>query len=95
MAEFRIHVPRSMLKQQEMYTDIFYWNHVGFMLTIALPLRVRFATKISKSETSGYIKTLLENHINMMREHGFVVRSVNVDPQLFCFPASCPSSLPC
>lgn len=81
LQESEIEVPRSIKKRQNLYTDIFYWEGVGFMLTISIPLRKRFITVITKSETKTYLKSLIEGHISRMKDHSFDVQSVLVEPQ--------------
>lgn len=74
-------VPRNMMKQQKMFSDIFYWRGISFMLTLVLPLRIKFVTAITKRETKGYLKSILENHIGRIKDHGFNVSAIYVDPQ--------------
>ena len=69
------------MKSQEMHSDIFYWRGVGFLLTVVMPLRVRFMTAITKRESKAYLKTLLDKHIMKIQSHGYTVRKVFVDPQ--------------
>ena len=47
----RVSVPRNLLKHQMMYSDIFYWRGLCFMLSIVQPLRLKFVTAITKRET--------------------------------------------
>ena len=74
-------IPRSMKKKQDLYTDMFYWRGQGFMLSMAMPLGIRFITPVTKPETTGYLKTLLEGHTGRMKSHDFDVRCIHVDPQ--------------
>ena len=76
-----IYVPRAMMKRQDLYTDIFYWRGIGFMLSIARPLRIKFVTVLSNKETGRYLKTIIEGHIGRMTDHGFDIRTIYVDPQ--------------
>lgn len=77
----KVYVPRAMMKRQDMFSDIFYWRGVGFMLSIVMPLRIKFITVLTKSETKSYLKTVLEDHIVRMKGHGYEVRTIYVDPQ--------------
>jgi hypothetical protein len=59
----------------------FYWRGQGFLISIAMPLRIMFIDALTKSETRGYLKSILEVHIGKLSDHGFVVRTIFVDPQ--------------
>lgn len=76
-----VYVPRAMMKKQDMYSNIFYWRGVGFMLSTVMPLRMKFITALTKLESKAYLKTIMEDHIGRMKDHGFEVRTVYVDPQ--------------
>jgi hypothetical protein len=75
------YVPRSMIRTQDMYSDIFHWRGQGFLISIAMPLRIMFIDALTKSETRGYLKSILEVHIGKLSDRGFVVRTIFVDPQ--------------
>ncbi len=76
-----IRVPRNMAKNQSLFTDIFYWRGVAFMLSVVIPLRIRLITAISKKESKGFLKILLENHVMKIKSHGYGIRTVYVDRQ--------------
>jgi hypothetical protein len=45
---------------------------------------MKFITALTKPETKGYLKTIVEDHIRRMKDHGYEVRTVYVDPQRAC-----------
>lgn len=62
----RIYVPRSMAKTQDIYSDLFYCKRQGFVLSVLVHLRIVFINAITKSETRGYLKSILDMHIGKM-----------------------------